>query len=325
VPPPRLRSSELVADRRAPIQVTASKQSAAERIGLVVLCVVLLAGGAAAWWVRLQPPLQVDIRPLAALPAQAGAWRAQDVPIQDDVADELAADFNIQRDYRHATGARVWVYIGYYSTARGGRPEHTPRACYTGAGWALLATDVRTVDGGRSRIQEFLVERGGQRRLVHFWYRTHRQTGLTSGLNLSIDRLIGRFTTGRADGALVRLSTPLRPGEDLSAARSRLASLRASIVPQLEGHWPIEGSGASQHGGRLGAGPAHRNHDLAAAPSPREPVGREFNRRVGNGASPADARAAPTARRIALGSPRQRRARAHGLSSNGAANHVMGR
>jgi len=209
-----------------------------ERLALFLLCAALVVGGGLAWWLQLQPPLTVDVTPLRTLPPSIDDWTSVDLEVDDRVADELAADFNIQRAYRHPTGQLIWLYVGYYSTERGGRPEHTPRGCYTGAGWELVETRVLDVAGGH--VQEFLVQRAGEHRLVHFWFRSHRRGGLTGGVDLGIDRVIGKLTTGRADGALIRISTPLRDREEAAAARSRLASFRGGLVPQLESRWPIE-------------------------------------------------------------------------------------
>ena len=209
-----------------------------ERLALTLLCGALVAGGVLAWWLRLQPPFEVDVSPLSALPAEIDSWTSIDLAVDDRVAEELAADFNVQRVYRHPTGQLIWLYVGYYSTERGGRPEHTPRGCYTGAGWELLET--RVLEAMDGRVREFLVHRSGEHRLVHFWFRSHRRGGLTGGVDLGIDRVIGKLTTGRADGALIRISTPLRGRDEADAARSRLASFRGGLVPQLERSWPVE-------------------------------------------------------------------------------------
>jgi len=209
-----------------------------ERIAVSLLCAVLVVGGGLAWWLELRPPLAADVSPLATLPARLDGWTAIDLAFDDRVADELAADFNIQRAYQHPTGQLIWLYVGYYSTERGGRPEHTPRGCYTGAGWELL--EARVLDVPDGRIQEFLVRRSGEHRLVHFWFRSHRRGGMTGGVDLGLDRVIGKLTTGRADGALVRISTPVRSRDEAMAARSRLASFRGGLVPQLETRWPEE-------------------------------------------------------------------------------------
>ena len=53
------------------------------------------------------------------------------------------------------------------------------------------------------------------------------------------DHLLGRLTEGLADGALVRLSTPIEDGGEF-AARSRLVSFARILDPEIERHWPIE-------------------------------------------------------------------------------------
>lgn len=223
------------------------------RVGTALLCALLVAVGGLAWWLQLQPPMRVDASSLATLPPRIGAWTSQDVPLESAVEAELRADMNLQRLYTHPTGAAVWLYIGYYGTARGGRPEHTPRGCYTGAGWGIEST--RSLDAtpdGSLRVNEYVVERDGERQLVLFWYRSHRRTSLLGGLDQNVDRLLGRLLDGRADGALVRLSTRLGPDDEI-AARGRLLGFAAALDPMLAARWPDES--ASDPGGPRVAAP----------------------------------------------------------------------
>lgn len=214
--------------------------SRSERLGTSALTLALLAVGGLAWHLQTQPDLEVDASPLAALPERAGPWRAVDLPMDETVESILRADFHVQRTYLGFGGEFVWLYVGYYGTARGGRPEHTPRGCYTGAGWDIAATRVLEVDAGTGlRVNEYLVEQEGQRRLVQFWYRSHRRTGMLGGLDQNVDRLLGRLHDGRADGALVRLSTPVASDGEV-AARGRLLSMAAYLDRQLADHWPEE-------------------------------------------------------------------------------------
>jgi len=265
-----------------------------ERLALGLLCCALVLGGGFTWWLQLRPPMDVDLSPIETLPPQVDAWSSISVAMDDRVADELAADFNLQRTYRHPTGQLIWLYVGYYSTARGGRPEHTPQGCYTGAGWQLLETHVLDVPDGR--VQELLVERAGEHRLVHFWFRSHRRGGLTGGVDLGIDRVVGKLTTGRADGALIRISTPLRSRGEALAARSRLASFRSTLVPQLQDRWPVE-----QPAARMDSGPrvtmlARTRGDRFEASAPGGAgTGRRGRGRTSKDASPGWSRGSPTA------------------------------
>ena len=62
---------------------------------------------------------------------------------------------------------------------------------------------------------------------------------MLGGFDLNLDRLLGRLAEGRADGARVRISTPLA-GESEVAARSRLMSFAAMLDPPLAERWPVE-------------------------------------------------------------------------------------
>jgi EpsI family protein len=211
-----------------------------ERWASGVLVAAMVAVGAFAWWLQLQPPLVVDASPLAGLPTRIGRWHSVDVPLESTVEAVLDADFNLQRAYSDGLGSRVWLYVGYYGTGRGGRPEHTPRGCYTGAGWGIDASrTLEVAPGSPLRVNEYLVSRDGDRRLVHFWYRSHRRTGILGGLDQNLDRMLGRLLDARADGALVRLSTPLADGGE-TRARSRLLAFAAILDPLLAQHWPVE-------------------------------------------------------------------------------------
>lgn len=208
-----------------------------QNAGLVVL--LLIAGGVS-WAFQLRAPLGVDSAALVALPHEVLAWEGRDVPMEGSVEEMLRADQHVQRSYFDQAGGRVWLYVGYYGTKRGGRSEHTPWVCYPSAGWDVLGEHSRKLPvGSGSVIQEIVVERGGERRLVHFWYRTSRSDHVVGELPHAWDRFLGRLTLGRADGAFVRLSTPLE-GESPESGRARLLSFGRALDEQLAAHWPTE-------------------------------------------------------------------------------------
>ncbi len=209
------------------------------RLSTAILSVALLATGGLAWKLQLQPALEIDASALAALPMRIDVYDGIDVSLESTVESLLRADFNLQRAY-HGAGSLVWLYVGYYGTARGGRPEHTPRGCYTGAGWGIeSARTLRASPEGALRVREFLVERDGERRLVHYWYRSRRRTGMVGGWDQNVDRLVGRLTSGRADGALIRISTPLGDGDEVGA-RGRLLGFASVLDPLIAERWPVE-------------------------------------------------------------------------------------
>jgi len=208
-------------------------------IGTAILVVTLLAVGGFAWSLQLQPVLDIDASALSTLPIRIDGYEGRDIPLESTVESVLRADFNLQRAY-YGRGSLVWLYVGYYGTTRGGRPEHTPRGCYTGAGWGIeTARTLRVAPEGELRVNEYLVEREGERRLVHFWYHSTHRTGMLGGWDQNIDRFVGRLTNGRGDGALIRISTPLE-GDDEVLARGRLLGFASALDPLLAQRWPTE-------------------------------------------------------------------------------------
>ena len=208
---------------------------------VVALIAVMALVGGAGWWFQLRPELRVEPSRLMTLPLELDGYTGTPVALETTVESILQADYNLQRLYGGvAPRDLVWLYIGYYGTQRGGQPEHTPSECYPSAGWAIESDRTVTLDEERGlAANEYIVARESERRLVYFWYRSHRSTGMLGSLGMGFDRLRGRLSTGRADGALVRVSTPVSPGLE-ERSRERLSSFARRLDPLLDEHWPME-------------------------------------------------------------------------------------
>ena len=212
-----------------------------DRLLLGGLLVLLLAGAALVWSIELRTRLAVDPASFDALPDRIGMWQAvRDVPIDPAAEEILQADYHVQRVYHNPVGGVVAVYVGYYGTARGGRPEHTPDICYPSSGWEIEARQVVETDPVRGlRAIELDTLRNGDRQLVHYYFRSHRDTGMVGVIEQAFDRVLGQLTTGRGDGALVRVSMESTGPAD-TTARSRLRAFARELDPILDGLWPDE-------------------------------------------------------------------------------------
>jgi hypothetical protein len=62
---------------------------------------------------------------------------------------------------------------------------------------------------------------------------------MLGGWDQNVDRFIGRLSSGRADGALIRLSTPL-PDDNVIGARGRLMAFASQLDPLIAERWPSE-------------------------------------------------------------------------------------
>lgn len=211
------------------------------RLPSLVAGLLLVAVGALAWSLQLRPTLRVEAEALRELPRRIEGWRGEPIPLDEAVESMLRADANVQRIYRHPLGAVVWLYVGYYGTDRGGTPEHTPRHCYRANGWEMSESRTVVADAERGlRANEAVVRRDDRARLVHYWFRSHRSTARLSTLRLRLDQVVERLSGGRADGALVRLSTPLESEEEREQARARLFAFARALEPHLAARWPEE-------------------------------------------------------------------------------------
>ena len=211
-----------------------------EKLQTALLVVALLFVGALSWSFQLRPPLAVDASALRTFPEDVGDWRGEDVPLRPEEEAMLRADLNLQRQYRRALAQPIWLYVGYYGTDRGGHPEHTPDICYPANGWRTLQEATITIDPPRGlRANEFVAEQAGVQELVLYWYRSRHRTGITNSLGQAADRIAGRLLDGRADGALVRISTRFTDGHEV-AAREQLLRFASMLDPLLEARWPVE-------------------------------------------------------------------------------------
>jgi hypothetical protein len=62
---------------------------------------------------------------------------------------------------------------------------------------------------------------------------------MLGGWDQNVDRFVGRLTDGQADGALIRISTPL-DGSDEITARGRLLGFASVVDPLIAERWPTE-------------------------------------------------------------------------------------
>jgi len=111
------------------------------------------------------------------------------------------------------------LYAGYYAGQRTDAQIHSPEHCYPGSGWQVVERRQEGAPG--VPVRELVIDRQGRRRVVWFTYRT--RWGWTSGsLGLKRDQILASLLARDRDALLLRLSTPILPGESEADARDRL-------------------------------------------------------------------------------------------------------
>jgi len=160
-------------------------------------------------------------------PMELGPWRGKASAIDPAMFQATGASSYLNADYSDGQNPPINLWIAYYENQRGGGAVHSPFSCLTGSGWSLIKEETAEIAPGKP-VRVLLMEQGGQRYLVYYWY-LQRGRWLTSEywnkLLLSYDGLTRR----RADGALLRLISPAVP--HVQSAQERLNSFSKVLVP----------------------------------------------------------------------------------------------
>lgn len=176
---------------------------------------------------------------LAAFPLQLGDWRGLEGSLDEQTEASLGLDDYVIADYRQGDGAPVNFYAAYYGSQRKGVSPHSPQVCIPGGGWLItgLSRPQLTLDGQPLAVNRVLIERGGRRQLVYYWFE-QRGRRIANEYAMKWYLLQDALLRNRSDGALVRLSTPLGALEDATAADRRLQDFMRLALPALPPHIP---------------------------------------------------------------------------------------
>ncbi len=168
--------------------------------------------------------------PLDSISRQIGAYSAVDnPPLGEDELNALKATSILSRTYRGAAFS-LDVFIAFYASQRAGESMHSPKHCLPGSGWEIWnygRTDI-PVKGRTFTINQYAIEREGQRKAVLYWYQSKGRiiaSEYEGKILLAKDALLNRSTAG----SIVRIIVPDDPAA-IQAARA----LAGGLIPRLQ-------------------------------------------------------------------------------------------
>jgi EpsI family protein len=197
--------------------------SANARFALVAIA---LAGAALFLRTRARQDLLPPGPALASIPLQFDGWKGADLPFAPHALVVLGPGEFLQREYRQSEGSSyVDVYIAHRANQQA-LEHHVPTECLLGSGWSVA--DSGTADFSVSgqpgfTANRYVVTKGAERQLVLFWFWAHGR-GVASLDRADFYLTLDSLRLNRNDSMLVRVNTPLRPGETADAAQQRLLS-----------------------------------------------------------------------------------------------------
>ena len=217
----------------APQVVAAPKQQQAQqssgRAALVSCFVLLLAIGVAGVLVSSRHEIIPERKSFATFPITVGDWHGRLSSLDAPTIKFLGLTDYILSDYAKSKGRDVNFYVAYYASQRSGLSPHSPSVCLPGNGWQI-ATFQRTYYHGPNLsfpINRVVMQRESQKELVYYWFDERGMTIANEWLS-KLYLLRDAIFKNRTDGALVRLVTPIYPGELRATPISGCTILRSS-------------------------------------------------------------------------------------------------
>jgi exosortase D (VPLPA-CTERM-specific) len=242
----QLKGSPPVAPGRAGDRgVEASIPSPASQVrpapALAATAVLVITAAVSPWLV--QRPLAVPTRAsLATFPAAIGPWVGRRSQLEPGFQNVLKLDDYLLADYRAVDAPPVNLYVAWYDSQQAGRSAHSPRACLPGDGWRIeelrrVPLPGIDVEGHPLWANRAVIGRGPERQLVYYWFQ-QRGRVLTSEYLVKAYLFWDLLTRRRSDGALIRLTVPLRAGSDPADADREVVDFARQAMPLLESHVP---------------------------------------------------------------------------------------
>jgi EpsI family protein len=182
--------------------------------------------------------------PLASFPGQLGNWTGKDIPLDADTLRVLGPGDFLVRGYRdpapQSAAPYIDFFIAYFPSQRTGDTIHSPKHCLPGAGWAPEESSrVQISLPGHSPFpaNRYVISKGAARKLALYWYWAHDR-GVASEYWAKFYLVKDAIQLNRSDGALVRITVDMLPGETAQAAQQRLRPFTAGVVPLLNTYIP---------------------------------------------------------------------------------------
>ena len=207
-----------------------------------VLAAILIAAAAVLLQARSHSEVFPPRLPLQSFPQQFGAWTGTDVPLEKEVLDILGPGDFLLRFYQNQEKPQpnIGLFIAYFRSQRAGDTIHSPQHCLPGAGWAPIESKhvFLSMPGHEPfPVNRYIIAKGDSRQIVLYWYWAHDR-GVASEYWAKYYLVADSIKMNRSDGALVRLTTAIQPGETPDAAQQRILPFSDSVLPLLNSYIP---------------------------------------------------------------------------------------
>jgi len=141
--------------------------------------------------------------------------------------------------YRGGEAPPVTVFIGYYDQQSAGSTPHSPRVCIPSGGWQIESlSEIMLKNGGKVvPVNRVLVTHGEDRLLVYYWFK-QRGKYIANEYKAKFNLIWGGLSSARTDGALIRLSMPIKSTMSEVLADEELTEFSQELFKVLPDYVP---------------------------------------------------------------------------------------
>lgn len=191
-------------------------------------------------------PKRIEITPqredFSTFPMSINGWHGRKDIIEQIYIDVLKFDDYIIADYDDKNNQVINFYVAYYASQKKGQSAHSPRSCIPGDGWEIKSLTQRTIAGVKVagqplEVNRTVIQKGEIKQLVYYWFQ-QRGRVITNEYMVKIYLFWDALTKNRTDGSLVRLTTLVKPGEDLAQADAQLTEFARAVNPEIKKYVP---------------------------------------------------------------------------------------
>ena len=203
----------------------------------ILLVLILVAGMLVNAWSYLGEA-HVERKQLKDFPQTIGAWQktGNDQILDDETLKVLRASDYLLRDFRKSDGQSANLYVGYYASQRTGATYHSPLNCLPGSGWTLSEPGKAAIalpDGSSFVANKYVIQNGDYKSLMVYWYEG-RGRNVASEYWGKVYTVFDSVRLRRSDGAMVRVTVPIRDSEAAAEQTAiEFASAASNVLPEF--------------------------------------------------------------------------------------------
>ena len=239
--PPRTFADTFFVDIPGPLPAATGRQGVPPQflVSIALLAVAAIATFSIGKREEIIPP-RADF---SEFPAEIADWRGTPEVMEQVYVDALKFTDYVMVNYKKGDASYpVNFYVAYYASQRAGESAHSPRSCIPGGGWKIenlsqVSLPGVPMEGRRQLANRVQIAMGENKQLVYYWFQ-QRGRIITNEYLVKWYLLWDSLFKNRSDGALVRVTTFIPPGDDWASGDARLREFLKDLGPALETYVP---------------------------------------------------------------------------------------